>query len=64
MMLVSIVRKMRLKTQANRWHLIRKNKHPTRTNIYVTGSSWLNCALRDDEAVYWVSIGYFETLRR
>ena len=23
----------------------------------VTRSSWLNCALRDDEAVYWVSIG-------
>ena len=33
MMLVSIVRKMRLKTQANRWHLIRKKKHVTRTNI-------------------------------
>ena len=23
-----------------------------------TRSSWLNCALRDDEAVYWVSIGH------
>ena len=22
-----------------------------------TRSSWLNCGLRDDEAVYWVSIG-------
>ena len=21
-----------------------------------TGSSWLNCALQDDEAVYWVSL--------
>ena len=36
MMLVSIVRKMRLKTQANRWHLIRKNKHLIRTNIINT----------------------------
>ena len=25
-------------------------------------SSWLNCALRDDEAVYWVSIGHYEAL--
>ena len=24
----------------------------------MTRSSWLNCALRDDEAVYWVSIGH------
>ena len=24
---------------------------------YVTRSSWLNCALRGDEPVYWVSIG-------
>ena len=27
-----------------------------------TRSSWLNCALRDDEAVYWVSIGHFEAV--
>ena len=27
-------------------------------NIVNTRSSWLNCALRDDEAVYWVSIGH------
>ena len=26
-------------------------------NITRTRSSWLNCSLRDDEAVYWVSIG-------
>ena len=25
-------------------------------------SSWLNCALRDDEAVYWVSIGHYEAV--
>ena len=24
---------------------------------FETRSSWLNCALRDDEAVFWVSIG-------
>ena len=27
-----------------------------------TRSSWLNCALRDDEAVYWVSIGHNEAV--
>ena len=25
-------------------------------------SSWLNCALRDDEAVYWVSLGHYEAV--
>ena len=30
------------------------------TMSITTRSSWLNCALRDDEAVYWVSIGYYE----
>ena len=25
-------------------------------------SSWLNCALRDDEAVYWVSIGHYKAV--
>ena len=25
-------------------------------------SSWLNCALRGDEAVYWVSIGHYEAV--
>ena len=28
----------------------------------LTRSSWFNCALRDDEAVCWVSIGYCEAL--
>ena len=28
--------------------------------LTTTRSSWLNCALRDDEAVYWVSIGHNE----
>ena len=27
-----------------------------------TRSSWLNCALRDDEAVYWASIGHYEAV--
>ena len=27
-----------------------------------TRSSWLNCALRDDEAVHWVSIGHYEVV--
>ena len=27
-----------------------------------TRSSWLNCALRDDEAVYWVSIEHYEAV--
>ena len=32
-------------------------------NIQIkTRSSWLNCALRDDEAVYWVSIGHYEAV--
>ena len=30
--------------------------------VYKTRSSWLNCALRDDEAVYWVSIRYYEAV--
>ena len=27
-----------------------------------TRSTWLNCALRDDEAVYWVRIGHYEAV--
>ena len=27
-----------------------------------TRSSWLKCALRDDEAVYWVSLGHYEAV--
>ena len=34
--------------------------HPKR--IRKTRSSWLNCALRDDEAVYWVSIVHYEAV--
>ena len=28
----------------------------------LTRSSWLNCVLRDDEAVNWVSIGHYEAV--
>ena len=34
----------------------------TKVNQILTRSSWLNCALRDDEAVYWVSIGHYEAV--
>ena len=27
-----------------------------------TRPSWLNCALRGDEALYWVSIGHYEAV--
>ena len=31
--------------------------------IYMeTRSSWLNCALRDDEAVYWLRRGHYEAV--
>ena len=30
--------------------------------IIQTRSSWLNCALRDDEAVYWVNKGHYEAV--
>ena len=28
----------------------------------INRSSWLNCALRDNEAVYWFSIGHYEAV--
>ena len=31
-------------------------------NFELHRSSWLNCALRDDEAVYWVGIGHYEAV--
>ena len=45
------------------WHHTRDEESPkieqvkyflTRDPVFVTRSSWLNCALRDDQAVYWV----------
>ena len=38
------------------WNLMENRKEEK------TRSSWLNCALRDDEAAYWVSIGHYEAL--
>ena len=38
---------------------------PTHTHTHtqwLTRSSWLNCALRDDEAVYLVSRGHYEAV--
>ena len=32
------------------------------SNQIATRSSWLNCALRNDKAVYWVSIGHYEAV--
>ena len=32
------------------------------TIVVTTRSSWLNCALRDDEALYWVSIGHYKAV--
>ena len=29
-------------------------------HFFKTRSSWINCALRYDEAVYWISIGHYE----
>ena len=33
---------------------------PVDCEVIQTRSSWLNCAFRDDEAVYWVSIEHYE----
>ena len=33
-----------------------------KTHMLKTRSRWLNCALREDEAVYWVSIGHYEAI--
>ena len=36
---------------------------PWDARFYIgTRSSWLNCALRDDEAVHWISIGHYEAV--
>ena len=52
------------------WSFLRKkrNSFTLHVNAHMhqkfiwTRSSWLNCALRDDEAVYWVSVGYYEAV--
>ena len=40
--------------------LERESYHIVKGGVEITRSSWLNRALRDDEAVYWVNIGHFE----
>ena len=37
-----------------------KKKLEREREVKKTRSSWLNCALRGDEAVYWVSLGHYE----
>ena len=44
-------------------HLMRKIvSNPRTEKDYQTRSSWFNCALRDDEALYWVIIGHYEAV--
>ena len=45
------------------FHQVPREITKSKTDGYKeTRSSWLNCALRDDEAVYWVSIGHYEAV--
>ena len=30
--------------------------------IWITRSSWVNCALQDEETVYWVSVAHYEAV--
>ena len=46
----------------NSLYTIRSKTLVVKTELMETRSSWLNCALRDDEAVYWVSIGHYEAV--
>ena len=32
------------------------------TSLTLTRSIWVNCALRDEEAVYWVSVAHYEAV--
>ena len=48
--------------QCSCWVNLSNFKFEDRGRILKTRSSWLNCALRDDEAVYWVSIGHYEAV--
>ena len=43
-------------------HQVQINFTFTQETLDRTRSSWLNCALRDDEAVYWVSVGHYEAV--
>ena len=52
------------KTQIHKEHKHLRNtkKHKKKETQENTRSNWLNCALRDDEAVYWVSIGHYKAV--
>ena len=58
---LSMTMTIRLKVwQCKLWFWVwmrRRTKKETKTR-----SSWLNCALRDDEVLYWVSIGHYEAV--
>ena len=46
--------------RAHRAHCIWEEESYVMIIMIITRSSWLNCALRDDKALYWVSIGHHE----
>ena len=48
--------------RAHRAHCVWEEESYVMIIMIITRSSWLNCALRSDEAVYWVSIGFSEAI--
>ena len=64
-----LVRQINWISSRNLWTLMYRASHSfseggAQQNVKKTKtrSNWLNCALRDDEAVYWVSIGHYEAV--
>ena len=45
--------------RSNMQNTVHKGRVPKK---WKTRSSWLNCASRDNEAVFWVSIGHYEAV--
>ena len=58
----SIILKAVKQIKATKGYWLVMLEHSSSQRIQRTRSSWLNCALRDDEAVYWVSIGHYEAV--
>ena len=56
--------KLELQSMERQWKGNEKVSLSKKTNGNVIGtrSSWFNCALRDNEAVYWVIIGHYEAV--
>ena len=56
--------KLELQSMERQWKGNEKVSLSKKTNGNVIGtrSSWFNCALRDDESVYWVSIEHYEAV--